>query len=75
MNNAHPLSTPIVVRSLDPKKDPFCPKEDDEEILSPKVYLNAISALLYLPQSTRQNIAVSVNLLVRFSPADTATLE
>lgn len=59
MNNAHPLSTPIVVRSLDPKKDPFYPKEDDQEILSPKVYLNAISALLYLlkvPDKTLQSL-------------------
>ena len=35
MDKAHPLSTPIVNRSLDVKNDPFRPREDDEEILSP----------------------------------------
>ena len=43
------LSTPMVVRSLDPKKDISQPKKDDKEILGPKVsYLNAIGALLYV---------------------------
>uniref|UniRef100_A0A2N9I801 Reverse transcriptase Ty1/copia-type domain-containing protein n=1 Tax=Fagus sylvatica TaxID=28930 RepID=A0A2N9I801_FAGSY len=36
MDKAHPLSSPMVVRTLDVKKDPFCPKEDDEENLGPK---------------------------------------
>ena len=49
MDNAHPLSTHMVVRTLDPKRDPFCPKENDEKILGTEVpYLNAIGALLYL---------------------------
>ena len=44
-------STPMVVRSLDAKRDPFYPKENDEEILEPKVlYLSAIGTLLYLAQ-------------------------
>jgi hypothetical protein len=30
MDKAHPLSTPMVVRSLDVKKDPFRPQEDGE---------------------------------------------
>ena len=39
----------MVVRSLEPHKDPFRPKEPDEEILDPEVpYLNAIGALMYL---------------------------
>ncbi|KAL5809036.1 hypothetical protein ACOSQ3_029727 [Xanthoceras sorbifolium] len=72
MDNAHPLGTPMVVRSLDPKKDPFRPKEDDEKILGPEVpYLNAIGALLYLAQCTRPDIAFAVNLLARFSSAPT----
>ncbi|CAL9025328.1 unnamed protein product [Prunus brigantina] len=54
MDNAHSLSTPMVVRSLDRNKDPFHPKEDDE----------MIGALLYLAQCTRPDIAFSVNLLV-----------
>ena len=45
MDKAHPLSTPMVVRSLDPQKDQFRPRESDEEILGPEVpYLNAIGA-------------------------------
>ncbi|KAM1658913.1 hypothetical protein ACFXTN_043022 [Malus domestica] len=36
-------STPIVVQSLDAKRNSFGPKEDDEEILEPEVpYLNAM---------------------------------
>ena len=62
----------MVVRSLDPQKDPFRPKEDDEQILGPKVpYLNAISALMYLAQCTRPDIAFFVNLLARFSSEPT----
>ena len=49
MDKAHPLSTPMIVRSLDVKKDPFRPREDNEEILGPEVpYLSAIGALMYL---------------------------
>ena len=36
MDKAHPLSTPMVGQSLDVKKDPFRPKEDDEETLGPE---------------------------------------
>ena len=47
MDKAHPLSTPMVGRSLDVKKDPFWPQEDDEETLGPEVpYLSAIGALM-----------------------------
>jgi hypothetical protein len=35
MEKAHPLSTPMVVQSLNVKKDYFHPQEDDEEILGP----------------------------------------
>ena len=72
MDNAHPLSTPMVVRTLDPKRNPFRPKENDEKILGTEVpYLNAIGALLYLAQCTRLDIAFSVNVLARFSSAPT----
>ena len=68
MDKAYPLSTPMVVRSLDPQKDQFRPRESDEEILGPEVpYLNAIGALMYLAQCTRPDIAFAVNLLARFS--------
>ena len=62
----------MVVRSLEPHKDPFRPKEPDEEILGPKVpYLNAIGTLMYLAQCTRPDIAFAVNLLARFSSEPT----
>ena len=49
MDKSYPLSTPMVVRSLEPHKDPFRPKKPDEEILGPKVpYLNVIGDLMYL---------------------------
>ena len=68
MDKAHPLSSPMVVRSLDVKKDPFRPKEDDEENLDPGVpYLSAIGALMYLMNCTQLNIAFLVNLLARYS--------
>ena len=72
MDNAYPLSTPMIVRFLEPHKDPFCPKELDEEILGPEVpYLNAIGALMYLAQCIRSNIAFAVNLLARFNSEPT----
>ena len=68
MDESFPLSTPIVVRSLEASQDPFRPKEVHEEALGSKVsYLNAIRALLYLANCTRPNIAFAVNLLVRHS--------
>ncbi|XP_031263264.1 secreted RxLR effector protein 161-like [Pistacia vera] len=63
----------MVVWSLDPKNDPFHPKEDDKKILGPKIpYLNAIGALLYLAQYKKPDIAFVVNLLVRFSSTPTS---
>jgi hypothetical protein len=68
LDKAHPLSTSMVVRSLDIKKDPFRPQEDGEETLGPEVpYLIAISALMYLTNCTRPNITFSINLLARYS--------
>ena len=70
MDEAHPLSTPTVVRSLDVNKDPFLPQEKDEEILGLEVpYLSAIGALMYLANTRRPNIAFAVNLLARYSSA------
>ncbi|CAN4118009.1 unnamed protein product [Withania somnifera] len=68
MDKAHPLSTPMVVRSLDVNKDPFRPQEENEELLGPEVpYLGAIGALMYLANATRSDIAFPVNLLARYS--------
>ena len=72
MDKAHPLSSPMIVRSLYAKKDPFHPKEENEALLGPEVpYLSEIGALLYLEQCIRPDIAFSVNLFARFSSAPT----
>ena len=68
MDKAHPLSNPMVVRSLEANKDPFRPPEEDEELLGPEVpYLSAIGALMYLANSTRPDITFVVNVLARYS--------
>ena len=72
MDKAHPLSTLMVVRSLETIKDPFRPKGNDEELLCPEVpYLSAIGALMYLASHTRPNISFVVNLLARYSSSPT----
>lgn len=68
MDNAHLLSNPMIVGSLDPKKDLFHPKEDDEEILAPaEPYMNVIGVLLYLAQCSSVDMIFLVSLLARFS--------
>ena len=53
MDKTHPLSSPMVIRSLDVKKDPFRPCKKGDELLSPKVsYLSVIGALMYLANCT-----------------------
>jgi hypothetical protein len=70
MSECHPLNTPKVVRSLEVNKDPFRPKEEDEETLGTEVpYLSTIGALKYLTNCTRPYIAFVVNLLARYSAA------
>ncbi|CAM8902104.1 unnamed protein product [Rhodiola kirilowii] len=72
MDKSNPLSTPMVVRSLDVDKDPFRPCEESEEILGQEVpYFSAIGALMYLANCTRPDIAFAVDLLARFSSAPT----
>ena len=52
------------------KKDPFRPQKENEELLGLEVpYLIAIEVLIYLANSTRPDIAFSVNLLARLSSA------
>ena len=64
MDKAYLLSSPMVVHSLDVKKDPFRPCEKGEELLGPKVpYLSIFCALMYLAIYTRPYIAFSVNLI------------
>ena len=58
----------MVLRSFDVKKDPYKPREGNEELFGPEVpYLNAIGALKYLANNTQPNIAFSMNLLSRYS--------
>ena len=72
MDKAHPLNSPMVVRSLEVDKDPFRPKQENEKLFGLEVpYLSAIEALMYLANCTRPDIAFSVNLLVRYSSART----
>ncbi|XP_065625193.1 secreted RxLR effector protein 161-like [Quercus suber] len=72
VDKAHPLSTPMVGRSLDVKKDLFQPQNDDEETLGPEVpYLSAIGTLMYLANYTRPYISFAVNLLARYSSTRT----
>ena len=53
MDKSHPLSTPMIVRSLDVEKDQFRPKEENEDILGPEVpYHSVIGALMYLANNT-----------------------
>ena len=63
---------PMVVRSLEVNKDLFHPKEENEELLSPKIsYLSVIGAIMYLTNCTRPDIAFSINLLARYSSTPT----
>ena len=72
MDKAHPLRSPMIVRSLDVKKNTFRLCEKGEELLGPEVpYLSAIGALIYLANCTRPDIVFSVNLLARYSSAPT----
>ena len=72
MDKSYLLSSPMVVRSLKVTKDPFRPKEENEELHGPKVpYLTAIGALMYLANYTQPDIAFSVNLLARYNSAST----
>ena len=69
MDKAHPLSFPMVVRSL-VKNDQFCPCGKCEELLGHEVtYLSVINALIYITNCTRPIIAFYVNLLAKYSYA------
>ena len=58
----------MIVRSLNMKKDPFRPREDNEEVFGHEVaYLSAIVALIYLANCNRTYIIFATNLLARFS--------
>jgi hypothetical protein len=43
MDKSYPSKTPMVVRSLDMEKDPFRPRDDNEDVLGPEAVHNAAS--------------------------------
>ena len=68
MGKTYPLSTLVVVRSLDINNDLFRRCENDEELLGPEVpNMSAIGALTYLENYTRLDITFVVNLSARYS--------
>jgi len=72
MDKSYQTKPPMVVRSLDVEKDPFRPREEEEEILGQHVsYLSVVGALMYLANSTMSDIAFVVNLLARHSAEPT----
>ena len=72
MDKSHPLSSLMIVHSLEVKKDPFHFKEDNEKLLGLEVpYYSVISALMYLANYIRLDITFFVDLLVRYSSAPT----
>ncbi|XP_074360411.1 uncharacterized protein LOC141700605 [Apium graveolens] len=56
MDKSHPLTTPMVVRSLEVEKDPFRPRKEDEDPLGPEVPYLVQLALLYTSQTTHDLI-------------------
>ena len=57
MDKSHPLSSPMVVCSLDVKKNPFRPCEKGEELLGSEVpYLSVIGVFMYLANCTHPDI-------------------
>ena len=72
MDEAHPFSILMVLRSVDVNKDSFIPQKRDEQILSSQVpHLSTIGALMYIANTKRSDIAFVVNLLGRYSSAST----
>ena len=62
----------MVVRSLNLEKDAFRPRKERYEILGFEYpYLSLTGALMYLANSTRPDIAFTINLLARHSAAPT----
>ena len=68
MDKENILSTPMIGKSLNVKKNPFHLREGNEEIFGHEVtYLSAIESLIHLANCTRLDIAFATNLLVRVS--------
>jgi len=58
MDKTHPLTSPMIVRSFDVKKDHLCPPKEGGEFLRPEVsYLSTFGILIYLANYIRSDIA------------------
>ena len=68
MDKAHPLTSPMVVRSFDVKKIIFVLQKRVKNFLVPK-YLSEIGVLTYLANCTQSDIVFSVKLLARYDSA------
>lgn len=72
MHKSYPLSTPMELRSLDPEKDMFRRRQEDEPPLGfEKPYLSSVGALMYLANQTKPDIAFVVSLLSRHNAQPT----
>jgi hypothetical protein len=73
IDKAYLSKTFMVMRALEKETDPFCPRQEGEEVLGSEYpYLGAIGAIMmYLANNTRPDIAFVVNLLARYSAAPT----
>jgi hypothetical protein len=72
MDKAYLARTHMVVRALEKDADPFRLKEEGEEVLGQEYqYLSEISAMMYLANNIRPDIAFIVNYLTRYSAAPT----
>ena len=72
MDQANPLSTPMIGRSKN-RDDPYYPREEEEEIVDNQRYLTAIGAFTYLTTHTRPDIGFATSILARHSQNPTTT--
>jgi hypothetical protein len=56
MEKAHPVTSPMEIRSLDRDKHMLRKRSDNESLIGPeKPYLSAIGAIMYLANQTRHD--------------------
>ena len=72
MSEAHPVSTPLIVRTLKPDQDEYGPRREDEAILpSEYPYITAVMSMSWLSLNARPDIKFSTHLLSRHSAEPT----